>query len=134
MSSGVYQPYIFVKKEQKPLIDENATTDSDRKIFSVIDHLMGTQRKWGGINDGLILSDGSGRIPGLGSAGMAPEELRVRKFMESCTFKAMISCAGGTFLYSIETTKVLRIFFFFLIFFSQRFCIGYWSWCIYSEY
>ncbi|CAF4698062.1 unnamed protein product, partial [Rotaria magnacalcarata] len=26
---------------------------------------------------------------------MAPEELRVRKFMESCTFKAMISCAGG---------------------------------------
>ncbi|CAF2564167.1 unnamed protein product [Rotaria sp. Silwood2] len=95
MSSGVYQPYLFVKKEEKPLLDESLTTDADRRIFSIIDHIMGSQRKWSGINNRLIPSDGSGRIPGMGSAGMAPEELRVRKFMESCTFKAMISCAGG---------------------------------------
>jgi len=95
MSSGVYQPYIFVKKEEKPLVNENVTTDSDQRIFSLIDHLMGSRRKWGGIDNRLIPSDGSGRLPGMGSAGMAKEELRVRKFMESCTFKAMISCAGG---------------------------------------
>jgi len=96
MSSGVYQPYIFVKKEEKPLVNENVTNDSDQRIFSLIDHLMGSRRKWSGIDNRLIPSDGSGRIQGMGSAGMAPEELRVRKFMESCTFKAMISCAGGT--------------------------------------
>ncbi|CAF0981692.1 unnamed protein product, partial [Rotaria sordida] len=95
MSSSVYQPHIFVKKEEKPLLDESLTTNADRQIFSVLDHLMGSRRKWSGINNRLIPSDGSGRIPGMGSAGMAPEELRVRKFMESCTFKAMISCAGG---------------------------------------
>jgi len=96
MISGVYHPYIFVKKEEKSLINENLPTDSDQRIFSVIDHLMGSRRKWSGIDNRLIPSDGSGRIQGMGSAGMAPEELRVRKFMESCTFKAMISCAGGT--------------------------------------
>ncbi|CAF0957393.1 unnamed protein product [Rotaria sordida] len=95
MSSSVYQPHIFVKKEEKPLLDESLTTNADRQIFSILDHLMGSRRKWSGINNRLIPSDGSGRIPGMGSAGMAPEELRVRKFMESCTFKAMISCAGG---------------------------------------
>jgi len=94
MISGVYHPYIFVKKE-KLLINENLPTDSDQKIFSIIDHLMGSRRKWGGINNRLIPGDESGRIPGMGSAGMAPEELRVKRFMESCTFKAMISCAGG---------------------------------------
>ncbi len=98
MSSGVYQPYIFVKKESKPLVNENVTNDSDQRIFSLIDHLMGSRRKWGGIDNRLIPSDGSGRIPGMGSAGMAKEELRVRKFMESCTFKAMFSCAGGILL------------------------------------
>lgn len=102
MSSSVYRPYILTKKEQKPVLDETATTDADRQIFSVIDHLMGSRRKWTGINNGLIPSDGTKRIPGMGSAGMTPEELRVRKFMESCTFKAIFSCAGGTFSYSMK--------------------------------
>lgn len=95
MSSNVFIPYTMVKKEEKPLLDETLTTTADRQIFSVIDHLMGSRRKWTGIDNRMIPSDGSGRIPGMGSAGMQPEELRVRKFMESCTFKAMISCAGG---------------------------------------
>lgn len=95
MTSNVYVPYIFVKKEEKPVINENLTTDSDRKIFSILDHVMGSQRKWSGMDNRLIPSDASGRLPGMGTAGMAPEELRIRKFMESCTFKSMISCAGG---------------------------------------
>jgi len=95
MISGVYHPSIFVKKEEKNLINENLPTDADQRIFTIIDHLMGSRRKWSGIDNRLIPSDGSGRVPGMGTAGVAPEELRVRKFMESCTFKAMISCAGG---------------------------------------
>jgi hypothetical protein len=97
MSSNVYRPFIFVKKDEKTLLNENIPTNSDREIFSVIDRLMGSKRKWSGINNRLIPSDESGRIQGMGTAGMAKEELRVRKFMESCTFKAMISCAGGNF-------------------------------------
>jgi hypothetical protein len=97
MSSGVYQPYVFVRKQEKPLVNENVTPNSDQHIFTVIDHLMGSRRKWSGIDGRLIPSDGSGRLPGMGSAGMAPEELRIRKFMESCTFKSMISCAGGIY-------------------------------------
>jgi hypothetical protein len=99
MSTGVYRPYIFVQKEQQqqPLINESFTTDADRNIFTIIDHLMGSRRKWLGIGNGLNPGE-SGRIPGMGSAGMAKEELRVRKFMESCTFKAMFSCAGGILL------------------------------------
>lgn len=95
MMTNVYVPYILVKKEQKPTIDENVVTDSDRKIFSILDHVMGSRRKWSGIDNRLIPSDPSGRLPGMGTAGMATEELRIRKFMESCTFKAMISCVGG---------------------------------------
>jgi hypothetical protein len=95
MTSGVYHPYIFVKKEEKSIINENIATESDQKVFSVIDHLMGSRRKWSGINNHLIPSDGSGRIPGMGSAGMSFDELRVRKFMESCTFKALFSCVAG---------------------------------------
>jgi hypothetical protein len=95
MISGIYHPYVFMKKDEKLIINENQPTDSDRRIFSVIDHLMGSRRQWSGINNRLIPSDGSGRIPGMGTAGVPPEELRVRKFMESCTFKAIISCAGG---------------------------------------
>ena len=95
MSSSGYRPYIFVKKEDKTLLNEAMTTDADRQIFSVIDHLIGSHRKWSGINNRLVPNDESRRILGIGSAGMAPQELRVRKFMESCTFKAMISCAGG---------------------------------------
>lgn len=99
MISGVYHPYVFVKKEGKSLPTANVSmpTDSDRRIFSVLDSVMGSRRQWSGINNRLIPSDASGRIPGMGTAGLAPEELRVRKFMESCTFKAMISCAGGIF-------------------------------------
>jgi hypothetical protein len=33
--------------------------------------------------------------PKMRSTGMTPDELRVTKFRESCTFKAMFSCAGG---------------------------------------
>lgn len=110
MSSGVYQPYILVAKQEKPLIDQSLTTNADRQIFSVIDHLMGSQRKWTGIKNGLVPSDGSGRLPGMGTAGMQPDELRVRKFMESCTFKAMISCAGGIILYFV-LIKMIYVFF-----------------------
>ncbi|CAF1066919.1 unnamed protein product [Adineta ricciae] len=95
MSTGVYAPFIFVKKEEKPLVTDYSPTESDRRVFSVLEHLMGSRRKWGGIDNRLIPSDGSGRIPGMGTAGMAKEELRVKRFMESCTFKAIISCAGG---------------------------------------
>lgn len=91
----MYHPYVFVKKEEKSLINENLPTNSDRQIFSVLDHLMGSRRQWSGINNRLIPSDGSGRIPGMGTAGVSSEEIRIRKFMESCTFKAIISCAGG---------------------------------------
>jgi hypothetical protein len=95
MSAGVYRPYTFVKKEEQPLSNETVPSDSDRRVFFVLDHLMGARRKWSGIENRLVPSDASGRLPGMGSAGMAKEELRVRKFMESCTFKSMISCAGG---------------------------------------
>ena len=96
MSTGVYAPFIFVKKEEKPVVTDYSPTESDRRVFIVLEHLMGSRRKWGGIDNRLIPSDGSGRIPGMGTAGMAKEELRVKRFMESCTFKAIISCAGGT--------------------------------------
>ena len=96
MTSHVYIPYILAKKqEEKSVINEDLVTNSDRKIFYILDHVMGSRRSWSGMGKGLIPSDASGRLPGMGTAGMAPEELRVRKFMESCTFKAMISCAGG---------------------------------------
>ena len=94
-SSVVYRPYIFVKKEEKPLLDTNLPTNDDRRIFMLIDHLMGSRRKWSGMDNPLAPTGGLANIPGMGSGGMAPEELRVRRFMESCTFKAMISCAGG---------------------------------------
>ncbi len=119
MISGVYHPYVFVKKEVQPVTNEYLPADSDRQIFTMIDHLMGSRRQWSGINNRLIPSDASGRIPGMGSAGMAPQELRVRKFMESCTFKAAISCAGGKRIQGeIEHSPFC---------FSSRFCIGYWS-------
>lgn len=102
MISGVYHPNVFVKKEGKNINYESLPTDSDRRIFSVMDHLMGSRRRWGGIENRLIHADASGRIPGMGTAGMAPEEIRVKKFMESCTFKAMISCAGGKTIQNVE--------------------------------
>ena len=95
MISGVYHPYVFVKKDKTIPINEIPASDTDRRVFSVLDHLMGSRRQWAGMNNRLMPSDPSGRIPGMGSAGFSPEELRVRKFMESCTFKAIISCAGG---------------------------------------
>lgn len=97
MNAGVYQPYIFVKKEEKPVATAQAIPDGELRVFTVLEHLMGSRRRWGGIDNRLIPSDGSGRIPGMGTAGMGKEELRVKRFMESCTFKAIISCAGGTF-------------------------------------
>jgi hypothetical protein len=93
--SGVYHPYVFVKKDQTIPINENPPSDADRRVFFVLDHLMGSSRQWSGMNNRLMPSDASGRIPGMGSAGFSSEELRVRKFMESCTFKAILSCAGG---------------------------------------
>ncbi|CAF3887754.1 unnamed protein product [Adineta steineri] len=95
MSTGVYQPYIFVKKDNKSFLNEPVASDSDKGVFVVLDHLMGSRRKWTGINNRLLPSDENGRIPGMGTAGVAKEELRVKRFMESCTFKAIISCAGG---------------------------------------
>lgn len=110
MISGVYHPYVFVKKDSTIVNYENIPTESDRGIFSVMDHLMGSQRRWGGIQNRLIPNDATGRIPGMGTAGMAPEEVRIRKFMESCTFKAMISCAGGK-----KKKRILKIFNFCII-------------------
>lgn len=95
MIGGVYHPYVFVKKETQTINQGPPATDDDRKIFSVLDHLMGSQRKWGGINNRMLPSDEANRIPGMGMAGMAPQEVRIRKFMESCTLKAIFSCGGG---------------------------------------
>lgn len=78
-------------------MNDDLVTQSDRKIFYILDHVMGSRRNWSGLNNGLIPSDATGRLPGMGTAGMQSEELRIRKFMESCTFKAMISCVGGIF-------------------------------------
>lgn len=93
MNSSVYRPYIIVRQEKRSV--GPVFTEDDRTIFSVIDHLMGSRRSWIGLNGQFLLKDETGRVIKMGSAGMAPEELRVRKFMESCTFKAMISCVGG---------------------------------------
>lgn len=101
MISNVYVPYVMAKKPvegRSMMMNEDLVTQSDRKIFYILDHVMGSQRSWSGMGKRLIPSDASGRLPGMGTAGMQAEELRIRKFMESCTFKAMISCAGGIFL------------------------------------
>jgi hypothetical protein len=97
MVNGVYEPYIFVKKTdlRSKQTNEMIMSDGDQRIFNVFDHLMGSHRQWTGIGGRFASNNGSGQMLGIGSAGMAPEELRIRKFMESCTFKAMISCAGG---------------------------------------
>lgn len=96
-SSSVYVPYILVPKSSlpSPPVDPSAASDADRQVFTALDHLIGARRRWGGINGQLIPKDESGRILGMGAAGMAKEEIIVRKFMESCAFKAMLSCAGG---------------------------------------
>lgn len=93
MTSGVYRPYILVPRENKPI--QGSVSDNDRQAFTIIDYVMGSHRNWIGVSGQLSPAAGSGRVLGMGSAGMSPEELRVRRFMESCTFKAMFSCAGG---------------------------------------
>ena len=95
MIPGVYHPYVFAKKEDKPMMYENVATEADRRAFSVLDHLMGSRRKWSGIDNRLTPSDAAGKIPGMGTGVSSPEELRIRNFMESCAFKSIISCAGG---------------------------------------
>lgn len=94
---GIFVPHILVPKSSLPAapIDRSTVTDDDRRVFVVLDHLMGSKRNWAGLGGRFSQTDGSPRLPGMGSAGMAPEELRVRNFMESCTFKAMFSCVGG---------------------------------------
>ena len=128
MSSGVYQPYVFVRREEKPQYTDIVVSDDDRRIFSLIDRLMGPSRRWSGI-DGRLGSneEGGGRPSGMGTGGMAPEELRVRRFMESCTFKAMISCAGGKSVRSspfvLQHTRS-----------AYRFRLGNRSGCIHGKY
>ena len=94
---GIFVPHILVPKSSLPSVplDRSAVSEDDRRVFVLLDHLMGSKRNWTGITGRFGSTDASGRLPGMGSAGMAPEELRVRKFMESCTFKAMFSCVGG---------------------------------------
>ena len=91
---GVSRPFIFIRKEEKPSASP-AIPEVDRRVYSLLSHLMDSQRRSGDIDGRLIPSDSSGRIPGMGSTGVAPEELRVRKLLESCTFQAMFSWAGG---------------------------------------
>ena len=120
---AVYRPFVFVPKEEKRS-NELPIPEVDRRVFSILSHLMGPQRRWGGIDGRLIPSDSAGRIPGMGAAGMAPEELRVRRFMESCTFKAMFSCAGGISSSLLDFHSLLLI----------RIRLGHWSRCVHGEY
>lgn len=108
---GIFVPHILVPKSSLPAapIDRSTVSDDDRRVFVVLDHLMGSKRNWAGLGGRFSPTDGSPRLPGMGSAGMAPEELRVRKFMESCTFKAMFSCVGGIFLFFFFRRFKIRV-------------------------
>jgi len=84
-----FNPWVFLPSKPPEIV--NQPSDDERHIFALIDRLMGQNRKWT-LFPGPSTAAGS-HLPV--ATNMQPEEVRVRKFMESCTFKAMISCAGG---------------------------------------
>ncbi|CAF0723409.1 unnamed protein product [Didymodactylos carnosus] len=91
LDPSVLRP-IQYHKEQEQLINKtqsqmmsNVLTTGDRQIYSLIDRLMGSKRKW------PLSGPNNGPLP----SAVPKEELRVRNFMESCVFKAGISCVGG---------------------------------------